>query len=172
MISEEFLQSKLWNSSTTSFQIWMKSGLSQLITRNTYKKIRKSVPSPIRIAVLSLVFRQSSDKRLSSAKWGLHRAKLVKPSLNIKLDICSNDPRVKDALLSLTAFAGDLAKEESTVSLSYSCCQSESIGVFLVSQKDHPLKSRTVTIWNDAFEEAVCSCCKKVLHGIVSRNIF
>ena len=99
-------------------------------------------------------------------------AKLVKASLNTKLVLSSNDPIIKNVLPLLTAFAGALVKEESTLSLSYTCIQSESGNTFLVSHKDHPSKSRAVTVANESLKDAVCSCRKQIWYGIVCRHIF
>ena len=97
--------------------------------------------------------------------------KLIQASLNTKLDIYPNDPIIKDLLPNVTAFAGALLKEESTLSLSYVCFPGQSSDTYRVSHKDHPLKSRSVEIPNHVFEQAKCSCRKQVWHGIVCRHI-
>ena len=99
-------------------------------------------------------------------------AKILQASLNTKLACITSDPIVNDALKSLTAFAGNILKEECTLSLSYTCIKSQADpGVFFVSHKDHSNKKRTVTVKSDRIETALCSCRKQIWHGIACRHL-
>ena len=103
-------------------------------------------------------------------------SKIIKASMETKVFTNTPvDPILEDACRSLTHYAAAIARQEGALYVHYVVkdldCQ-EDCKVFEVSHKDHPLKSRTVSITGSEGRLTVeCSCRKMIWHGIVCRHI-
>jgi len=99
-------------------------------------------------------------------------SRALQSNVATKLLTFTGDPLINDPLKHLTAFAGSLLKNESSLSLSYTCSAvTNQENTFKISHKDFPLKHRTVCVTPDNPSETFCSCRKTTWHGIVCRHI-
>jgi hypothetical protein len=74
-------------------------------------------------------------------------ARLRLAAIETKLPAITSDPIIDDALKALTSYAGDILREQYTLSLQYICVRSvDNEGIFHVSHKDHRDKLRTFAI--------------------------
>ena len=100
--------------------------------------------------------------------------KITMASLNTKLVVAStSDPMIADALAVLTKYAGEILKEESVLSLSYTCTEISECDDYLVfqcSHRDHASRSRIVRFAKVGAAHD-CSCRKALWHGIVCRHL-
>ena len=93
--------------------------------------------------------------------------------LSTKFTAPTMDPLINEAMQILTNYAQGLLRDESGMSLSYTCVEdySKGSGCFLISHRDFPNKFRAVTLSIGSIEQSTCSCRKAIWLGIVCRHM-